>query len=269
MQTTRRVKRRNLKIVGDLMKFKYALVREPGDLYKKCITSHPQRASIDINVVRKQHVEYCNTLEELGLELIKLPRLNEYPDSCFIEDTAIIHNSRAFVTRMGAIERRGEVSSVESILKEFMEVNKALEPARIEGGDVIHLEDYLISGITKRSNQEGINQMSEFLEVEVLPYIDPEIVHLKSYITYLGKNTFLMTKKYANQSIFEKFEKIIVDTQEEYAANTLTINETVIMAEGYENAQMKIKEAGFDVLTLKTTEFQKCEGALTCLSLLF
>lgn len=251
------------------MKFKYALVREPGDLYNNCITSHPQRASIDINVVRKHHLEYCNTLEELGLELIKLPRLNGYPDSCFIEDTAIIHKDRAFITRMGAIERRGEVSSVESVLKDYMKVKKALEPARIEGGDVLHLDDYLVSGITKRSNQEGINQMSEFLEVQVLPCIDPEIVHLKSYVTYLGKNTLLITKKYANQSIFEKFEKIIVDTQEEYAANTLTINETVIMAKGNEDTQMKVKEAGFDILTLKTTEFQKCEGALTCLSLLF
>ena len=112
------------------MKIKYALVREPGDLYKNCITSHPQSASININIVRKHHMEYCNTLEELGLELIKLPRLNEHPDSCFIEDTTIIRNGRAFVTRMGASERRGEVNSVESVLKEFMEVNKAVEPAR-------------------------------------------------------------------------------------------------------------------------------------------
>lgn len=251
------------------MKFKYALVREPGDLYKNCITSHPQKARININIVRKHHLEYCNTLEELGLELITLPRLNKYPDSCFIEDTTIIHNNRAFLTRMGAIERRGEVSSVESVLKEFMNVKKALEPARIEGGDVIHLDDYLISGITKRSNQEGVNQMSKFLKIKVIPCIDPEIVHLKSYVTYLGRNTLLITKKYANQSIFEKFEKIIVDTQEEYAANTLTINETVIMAEGYENSHMKVKKAGFDILTLKTTQFQLCEGALSCLSLLF
>jgi dimethylargininase len=251
------------------VKIKYALVREPGDLYKNCITSHPQSTSININIVRKHHVEYCNTLEELGLELIKLPRLNEYPDSCFIEDTAIIHNGRAFITRMGAVERRGEVNSVESVLTEFTEVKKAVEPAIIEGGDVIHLKNQLVSGITQRSNQEGISQMSKFLEVKVLPCIDPGIVHLKSYVTYLGKNTLIITKKYANLSIFDKFEKIIVDTQEEYAANTLTINETVIMAEGYENAQMKVKEAGFDILTLKTTEFQKCEGALTCLSLLF
>lgn len=251
------------------MVFHHALVRAPADLYKNCITSHPLRDSIDIKKVRKQHLEYCFALEELGLELIRLPRLETLPDSCFIEDTAIIYNKKAFITRMGAIERRGEVDSVGSVLKEYLEVVNAKKPATIEGGDVIHLENRLISGVTQRTNQEGIRQLGKKLNIKVNPCIDPSIVHLKSYVTYLGNNTVITTRKYSEHPVFEKFDKIIVDKEEEYAANTLAINNTVLIANGYDKTSKKIREANFDVIKLETTEFQKCEGALTCLSLLF
>lgn len=251
------------------MNFKYAFVREPGNAYQGCITSHPLRDTIDINIARKQHAIYCHTLKELGVELINLPRLNEFPDSCFIEDTAIICNEKAFITRMGAISRRGEVYSVESKLAEYMEVGMAKVPATIEGGDVIHLKERLISGITKRTNQEGVNQMSKYLNVKVDTCFDPKIVHLKSYVTYVGKNTIICTKQYSTHEIFRGFQKIIVENEESWVTNTLTIGDTVLIAQGLEKIQLCIKELGFDVILLDISEFQKCEGAITCLSLLF
>lgn len=251
------------------MNFKYAFVREPSDEYKRCITSHPLQNSIDINKARTQHAIYCQTLSDLGLELIKLPRLNEHPDSCFIEDTAVIHNNKAFITRMGAKSRRGEVTSVEKYIEEYLEVQKAKNPAIIEGGDVIHLKNYLISGITQRTNQDGVNQMAEYLNIKVDTCGDPEIVHLKSYVTYIGQNTIIVTKRFSNHKTFDKFTKIVIEDKESYAANALAIKNTVLMAEGYDQAQSKVKEAGFNVIGLKMSEFQKCEGALTCLSLLF
>ena len=84
------------------MDFKCALVREPGVSFSQCITSHPLQHSINVSNAKKQHSAYCNTLTELGLEVIHLPIDNERPDSCFVEDNAIIHNKKALITRMGA-----------------------------------------------------------------------------------------------------------------------------------------------------------------------
>jgi dimethylargininase len=111
--------------------------------------------------------------------------------------------------------------------------------------------------------------MSEYLSVKVDTCVDPKIVHLKSYVTYLGKNTIISTKQYSDSEPFHKFEKIIVRKEEYYVTNTLTIGETVLMAKGFEKIQSIVKEAGFDVISLNISEFQKCEGAITCLSLLF
>jgi dimethylargininase len=248
--------------------FKQALVRSPGIMFTNCISSHSQHHTVSLSVARSQHSNYCKVLEELGIELIRLPQ-DDYPDSCFVEDTVIIHENKALITRMGVESRRGEEESVQEVLQEYMKIYKTVYPATIEGGDVIHLPDRLISGLTQRTNTEGVSQLSNKLGIKVDTIIDPTIVHLKSYVTYLGNNTVITTLTYANHPILSNFEKIVVAKEEMYAANTLTIGTTVLMAEGYPITQSMVKELGFDVASVEMSEFQKCEGALTCLSILF
>ncbi|MFX0014045.1 MAG: dimethylarginine dimethylaminohydrolase family protein [Promethearchaeota archaeon] len=251
------------------MNFKHALVREPGFSFPQCISSHPQKPELNYSKAIEQHTNYCQTLETLGLEIIRLPRDETYPDSCFVEDNVVIHNRKALITRMGAESRRGEENAVENVLQEYMKTRRAVFPATIEGGDIIHLPDRLISGITRRTNIHGINQMKDWLEVSVDKIVDQRIVHLKSYVTFLGNNSIITTKSYANLPILKNFDVLIVQDDEGYAANTLTISNSVLMSEGFPKTQRMVKDAGFEVISLNMSEFQKCEGALTCLSLIF
>jgi dimethylargininase len=94
-------------------------------------------------------------------------------------------------------------------------------------------------------------------------------MHLKSYVTYLGKGIMIATEKYANHPALEGFNILIPPAEEGYAADTLSVGDTVIMAEGYTTAQTMVREAGFDVISLNVSEIQKCDGALTCLSVLW
>ncbi len=251
------------------MKQNHALVREPGTTFPRCITSLSNRNLINVSLARKQHHNYCKTLVELGLEVIHLPRDDERPDSCFVEDTTVIHNKKAFITRMGAKSRRGEELSVETVLKNYLKTKKAVTPATLEGGDVIHLSDRLICGVTQRTNTEGINQMEEWLGILVENWTDPNIVHLKSYITYLDNNFIIATETYATHPFLKDFSVLVVPSDESYAANTLTIDNTVLMPKYFPKTQTILRDAGFEVISLAMSEFQKCEGALTCLSLIF
>lgn len=251
------------------MTFRRALVREPGNSYGRCISSHPLRHMIDLKLAREQHRKYCRALSELGLEVIHLPRDDLLPDSCFVEDNAVIHGDRALICRMARESRRGEEEAVEEFLKGYLRVKRATPPATVEGGDVIHLEDRLISGVTERTNVEGVDQMREWLEVRVDTIIDPKIVHLKSYVTYLGEGMMIATRSYARHPVLEGLRVLTVPDEEAYAANTLTIGETVLMPDGYPKTHEIVREAGFEVIPLSMTEFEKCEGALTCLSLIF
>lgn len=247
---------------------KRAIVREPGDNYTRCISSHPQRHTVDVAKARAQHTLYCKTLTDLGLEVIKLPRDDQRADSCFIEDNAVVFGGRALICRMARESRRGEESDVEKALSEYVYSRRAKAPATVEGGDVIHLADRLISGVTQRTNLAGVEQMRDWLEVEVGAIEDLRIVHLKSYVNSLGETHFMSTAKFVNHPLLRIRETIIVHDDDWYSTNNITIGDTVIMPAGFPRTEELVKKAGFRTISLEMTEFPKCEGALTCLSIL-
>lgn len=251
------------------MEYKRAIVRELSDNYKSCISDHPEHSTIDLERAREQHKVYQKTLEELGIDVIKLSKLTEYPDSCFVEDAVIIHGSKAFLTRFGAESRRGEETLISEILKDYKKIKFATEPATIEGGDFIHLKGRFISGLSKRTNEMGVKQASEWLKIPIDTLDDQNIVHLKSYITYLNDNFIIATKEYVQHPLLQKFNIIEVPEDERYGANTLTIGRTVIMSSKCQKLQKMVKDRGFDVISLKMDQIERCEGALSCLSILF
>ena len=244
-----------------------AITREPGERYTSCISCHPMRSSLNLMKAREQHRRYRKALSELGLEVVLLERDDGHPDSCFVEDTAIIHREKALICRLAPGSRRGEETQVEQILGERFHVRRTLAPATIEGGDVMHLADRLVSGVTQRTNELGVNQAAQWLEVRIDTIRDPEIIHLKSYVTYLGRDTAVCTKRFVGHPVLKGLDLLVIPDREAYAANTLTIDETVLMSSGRPETHRKIREAGFHVVPLDTSEFEKCEGALTCLSI--
>ncbi|MHA2142362.1 MAG: dimethylarginine dimethylaminohydrolase family protein [Candidatus Thorarchaeota archaeon] len=217
----------------------------------------------------EQHTEYCQTLSNLGLELIRLPPDENHADCCFVEDTVVVHGNRGFITRFAEASRRGEELAVAEVLKDYLELGFARKPATIEGGDVIHLPDRLISGITQRTNVKGVKQMSRWLGIKSDTIEDPLIIHLKSHVTYLGGDSIIVTEQFERHQILQDFNKIVIPKEEGYAANTLTIGNAVLMSQSHQMSQNLVAEAGYEVIPVNMSEFEKCEGALTCLSIIF
>jgi len=250
------------------MPVRKAVVREPGWGLSRCISTHPMRHTVDVARARAQHATYVETLEDLGLEVLLLDRDDGLPDSCFVEDTAVVHGGKALVCRPAEEARRNEVLSIESILSKMLDVKRALEPATIEGGDVLHLRDRLVCGLTRRTNREGARQLADWLGVKVDTIADPAMMHLKSHVSYIRDGTVLVTKALADQPALEGEERLVIPDGEEYAANVLSVNGTVVMPSGFPGTKKILERAGVDVIVLKMTEFLKCDGAMTCLSIL-
>lgn len=248
---------------------KRAITREPGANYANCVSCHPARATISVERAREQHRAYCSLLENLGLEVIRMPRDDMNPDSCFVEDTAVVHGRRAFVCRPALESRRGEVDAVADVLKDYLELERARPPATVEGGDVIHFDDRLVSGVTQRTNRAGVRQMSDWLGVRVDTVEDESIVHLKSYATYIGRGTILASARFAHHPAFRGLDVIRVPDDETYAADALAIGDAVLMAAGRKASHELVRQAGFEVYPVDVGEFEKCDGAITCLSILF
>lgn len=124
------------------LKYRYAVTREIDDkLYEQALCFDPNlRASIDIELARKQHRNLVESIKKCGIEnTFSLPS-GGFPDSVFIEDTAVIANDTVFITIPGAVERRGETV----LVKRFFEQHfphftiKQASHGKIDGGDVLY-----------------------------------------------------------------------------------------------------------------------------------
>jgi len=85
------------------------------------------------------------------------------PDAVFIEDTAVVVDELAIVTRPGAPCRRVETTAVAEALGPYREVRAIQAPGTVDGGDVLVLGKQVFVGRSKRTNKAGIEQLSQLL----------------------------------------------------------------------------------------------------------
>lgn len=68
------------------------------------------RAEIELEEAKRQHEAYVRLLRELGLDVIELPPDESLPECVYVEDTAIVCNGIALITRPGSATRSKEAS---------------------------------------------------------------------------------------------------------------------------------------------------------------
>ena len=225
----------------------------------------------DYERAREQHDSYVGALERCGLEVTVLSADERYPDSVFIEDTAVVTERCAVIANPGASARRGEVGEVEEALsKHYENIERIVSPGTLDGGDVLQVGDHFYIGLTRRTNREGAEQLSALLRrygfgacfVDVRRFL-----HLKTGVAYLGGNDLVVAGELVANAEFDGFDKIVVSPDEEYCANCIRVDDHVLVTGGYEETKRKIVERGYEVIELEMSEFRKLDGGLSCLSL--
>lgn len=249
-----------------------AITRQVSPALAQCELSFIPRQPIDMEKARAQHHAYEELLEKLGAKVISLPAEPDLPDSMFVEDPAIVLDEVAVICPLGTEARRKEAPSLAAAIEKFRTLTHVKLPGLLEGGDVLRVGKKLFPGSTARSNPEGIRQLSVIVdhygyEVTAVPVTG--CLHLKSAVTYLGRNTLLGNRAWFHWQRLPNFEWIDVDPAEPHAGNALAIGDNVIFPASFPRTREKIEAAGFRVLPLDISELQKAESGLTCSSLIF
>lgn len=255
--------------------FQRAIVRPPGPNFAAGLTTGALGPP-DHALARQQHEQYCAALEQCGLTLTRLPIDLNYPDSTFVEDTAVIAGGCAILMRPGAPSRAGEIAGMRETLAQFFPTLQAIQaPGTVEGGDICQAGSRFFIGISQRTNSEGARQLAGLLARagHASTYVDirgvPGILHLKSGLAYWGDNRLVVIEALAGQQAFRSFDCISPPAGEEYAANCVRVNHAVLVAAGHPVFEAAVRNLGYQVLALPMSEFQKMEGGLSCLSLRF
>jgi dimethylargininase len=221
----------------------------------------------------EQHSKYVETLVQLGLKVRTLPEKEMFPDSTFIEDVALCTPSCAIITRPVAPSRRDEIIGIHKVLSEFYNtIEKISSPATLEAGDVMMVGIHYFIGISDRTNCEGADQLIKILNKYKMTGSKvslKKMLHLKSGISYLENGNMLVTGEFIKNKEFERFNRIRIDEDESYAANSLWINDMVLVPDGFPKSRKRIEKAGYETIALDVSEFRKIDGGLSCLSLRF
>ena len=255
------------------MLFTRALVRPPPATFAAGITQAKEGAP-DVGLALLQHRAYCQALADCGLQVTTLPADPAYPDSCFVEDPAIITARGAIATHSAAPSRSGEVESIIKALRGwYPDIARIVAPGTLDGGDVCEADGHFLIGLTSRTNAEGARQLTEILET--LGYrsnfIDlrnsPRLLHLKTGMSYLGDGRLVLTPDMPMGEALQPYELIVVSEAERYAANCIRINDRVLIAAQYPEFADTLVGLGYEALPVELSEFRKMDGSLTCLSL--
>lgn len=239
------------------------------------ITSAPQLGKPDYERALRQHDAYIKALEQCGVSVTVLEADERFPDSCFIEDTAVVRPEVAVVSNPGAASRNGEKEAVRTVLKAFFkdtEIHSITAPGFLDGGDVMFVEGCFYIGLSDRTNEEGAAELARIMRQYGYTAQHVELstmLHLKTGVNYLGSNYVLVTGEFVQHQSFAGYKKIIVPAEESYAANCLRVNDFVIVPEGFPKTHEAVRAAGFSTIVVDTSEYRKLDGGLSCLSLRF
>ena len=249
-----------------------AITRKISPDFNQCQLTHLRRQTIDIKKAVHQHQCYENVLHSLGGKILSLPAEEGQPDAVFVEDTAVVFDEVAVITRPGAGSRRGETISIAKVLSAFRKVVRIEPPATLEGGDILVIGKKVYIGLSSRSNGEGLHQMQTLLAeygYEVKGVEVHNCLHLKSAVTQMSDHLLLINPAWIDKSHFTEYEIMEVDPSEPYAANGLLIGDQVIYPNAHPMTLARLEQAGIKAITLDISEIAKAEGAVTCCSLVF
>ena len=250
-------------------KFTNAIVRKPNKSIHNALSSQYLHPSYE--KILEIHDNYINSIEEAGLNIILLESLEQYPDSIFVEDPALIFKNNIIVLNPSDVTRNGEAKIIKNEISKYFEKIFVVEKGTIEGGDILNIDNHFIIGLSDRTNKEGAESLSNILfslgaSVSICE-TPKNILHFKSECSLIDDDVLLVSTKMAKLEYLKfNYNLIELPIGEEGAANSLRINDKLIVPDGFSKAE-EILSKNFDIIKIKVNEISKVDAGLSCMSL--
>jgi dimethylargininase len=247
-----------------------ALVRRPSSRLGDGLVTHVARTAVDPELAAAQHAGYVAALAGAGWHVVEAPPADDLADSAFIEDTVVVCDGLAVLTRPGAVERQPEVAGVaETVAAVGLETAAIEAPGTLDGGDVLQVGSTVYVGLGGRTNASGIDQLAAHVRPlgrTVVTVSLREVLHLKSAVTALPDGTIVCADdRLVDMSPFSAVRPV----PEEGGSHVVLLGgDRVLMAASAPRSAEQFRSLGLDVVAVDIGEFERMEGCVTCLSVL-
>ncbi len=249
-----------------------ALVRPPGRTYPDALTRLAPPPPVSLEAARSQHARYVAALREMGLDVTELPADGGHPDAVFVQDRVCVLDGTAILGPSAVASRRGEEEPLVEVLERSCPVVPLRPPAFLDWGDVLVTDRALFVGLSERSNAPAVDQLRALLApsrtVEGIA-VPTDLLHLLSGCAPLEEGLVLTIDSLEPIWRERGFRTVRVFPGEEPCGNVLAIGRSVLAPAGYPRTCAEIERAGFRVRSVAIGEFEKRDGGVTCLSVLY
>jgi dimethylargininase len=258
---------------GFSYRFTDAIARKPGDSVAGGLRE-VDRGTPNPELFRSEHEAYVGALERAGLKVTVLDALEEFPDSVFIEDAALCLPGVSVVLRPGSPSRTGEASQVSRDLQRLgHELIRNDSAGFIDGGDILVTETDILVGLSRRTNQAGFQWLKSVLQPRGYPVLavhtPDQALHFKSDCCLIDEATVLATRRLAGADCFSSYRVLTVPPGEEAAANSIRVNDTVLVPAGFPETAELLAREGAQVDVVSVSQAALLDGGLSCMSLRF
>ena len=249
--------------------FKNAIIRKPNKSIQNGLSSqnlHPNYA-----IIKEEHHNYVNAINEADLKITLLEPLEDFPDSIFVEDPALTYNSNVIILNPADLSRNGEKNIIKNEIKHLFDNIFVVEDGFVEGGDILNISNHFIIGLSDRTNKMGAENLSIILQklgatVEICKTPN-DILHFKSECSVLDDDVILVSNRMAQLDYLKSnYHLIKLPIGEEGAANSLRINDKLLLPDGFDKAE-EILSKKYNIIKVKVEEIAKVDAGLSCMSL--
>ena len=250
--------------------FNSAIVRSPGKSVVNGLSATPGPAPV-FGTINAEHQSYITALRAAGVEVIVLDALEQFPDSIFVEDPALVFSQAAILLRPGAPSRMAEAQELAVTLAARFPAVLPLSAGFADGGDILITPSQVLIGLSARTDEAGACALQGLLESIGLSSkvvgVPPGTLHLKTDCSLVDEDTVLATPDLAKSGVLDGFRILVVPTEERSATNALRVNDVVFMKAGCPRTQDLLVRHGLNVLPLPVSEIAKIDAGLSCMSL--
>ena len=225
----------------------------------------------DFAALLAEHAAYVAALRDAGLHVTVLPALEEFPDSIFVEDPALVFREAAVLLRPGAPSRTAEAPALSPTLETRFADVLHLSEGFVDGGDILVTPQRVFIGLSARTDAAGAAALRGLLAsiglTGVIVQVPRGILHLKTDCALIDEETVIATETLAHAQILEGFDILLVPAAERAATNAVRVNDVVFVRADCPRTQEMLARRGLTVVALPVSEISKIDAGLSCMSL--
>jgi len=245
-------------------------------------------AAPDFAGAMREYDRFLEIIARSGAEVCALPRsAGTGLDSMYVRDASVVCRRGVILCRMGKSARSAEPLAQQTVLAAsgIPIVGAIREPGRLEGGDVVWLDDRTVAvGRGYRTNAAGIAQLrallgdsiDELIDVPLVHWRGPrDVFHLMSILSPVDRDLAVvyapLLPVFLRERLLDSGYKLVEVPDEEFATlgtNVLAIGpRQCVMLVGNPQTRTGLQRAGAQVHEYDGAEISlKGGGGPTCLT---